>query len=129
MPVFFASLNYYTQPWYYVTLAAFVAGNLDILIGAWTNSSRLRLVRPIIALALLGFVARPAWSDMKVRHTNADLVAARLEGISREGDLILMPRWECAIPLARYYHGPAEIVTLPPFRIISFIATISSSRR
>jgi hypothetical protein len=28
--------------------------------------------------------------------------------------VILVPRWECAIPLSRYYHGPAEIVTLPP---------------
>jgi hypothetical protein len=111
---FLRVLNYYTQPWYYVTLAAFVACNLDILVGAWTKAPAWRLTRPIIALALLCIAVRPAWSEMKIRHTNADLVAARLEGISKEGDLILCPRWECAITLTRYYHGPSEIVTLPP---------------
>ncbi|MGZ5005735.1 MAG: hypothetical protein ACXV8H_09460, partial [Chthoniobacterales bacterium] len=117
---FLRALNYYTQPWYYVTLAAFVACNLDIVLGAWPQASNrnvtsfFQFARPLVALALLCVVARPAWREMKIRHTNADLVAARLEGISKEGDLILVPRWECAISFSRYYHGPSEVVTLPP---------------
>ncbi len=104
-------LGYYTQPWYYITLAVFVACLLDIIFGSWPKT---KLVRPIIALALLCFTGPPAWSEMKQRHTNADLIAARLEGISKEGDVVLLPRWECAISFVRYYQGPAEVITLPP---------------
>ncbi len=103
-------LGYYTQPWYYITLAVFVACLLDIIFGAWPKT---KLVRPMIALGLLCLAAAPAWSEMKLRHTNADLIAARLEGISKEGDVVLLPRWECAISFVRYYQGPAEVITLP----------------
>ncbi len=103
-------LGYYTQPWYYIALAVFVACLLDIIFGSWPKT---KLVGPIIALGLLCFAAPPAWSEMKHRHTNADLIAARLEGISKEGDVVLLPRWECAISFVRYYHGPAEVVTVP----------------
>jgi hypothetical protein len=51
---------------------------------------------------------------MTVRHTNVDLLAAKLRPLAATGDVILVPRWECAIPLFRYYRGPAEIISLPP---------------
>jgi hypothetical protein len=119
--VFLRALHYYTQPWYYITLLAFVACALDILFGVWAfaENSRvlpllLRSTRLVAGLALLCFAGLPDWEEMSVRHTNVDLVAARIRPLSAPGDVILVPRWECAIPVARYYRGPAEIISLPP---------------
>jgi hypothetical protein len=117
---FLRVLSYWTQPWYYITLAAFVACVLEILFGAWpgTNKSRiaLRVVRLAVALLLLCVTARPAWKELPTRHTNMDLIAARLQQLTTKDDLILVPPWECAITLCRYYRGPAEVMTLPPIR-------------
>lgn len=63
---------------------------------------------------MLCFAGLSDWEEMPVRHTNVDLLAARLQPLAASGDVILVPRWECAIPLARYYRGPAEIITIPP---------------
>lgn len=113
---FLRMLNYYTQPWYYITLAAFAACTLDVSFGAWPSSktcSGLRCVRIAVAAALLCFAAGEAWEQMPVRHTNVDLLAARLTHLAKEEDLILVPRWECAISFWRYYYGAAEVITLP----------------
>ena len=118
---FLRMLHYYTQPWYYITLVAFAACALDVVFGAWPIAARhrtlpllLRSGRLAAALALLCFTGLPDWEEMPVRHTNVDLLAARLRPLAASGDVILVPRWECAIPLARYYRGPAEIISLPP---------------
>ena len=117
---FLRSLNYYTQPWYYITLVAFAACALDVLFGAWPSAAKLqvslvlRSVRLAVALLLLCLAGLPAWNEMPTRHTNVDLLAARLQRLATKDDIILVPRWECAIPLSRYYRGPAEILTIPP---------------
>ena len=118
---FLRMLHYYTQPWYYITLVAFAACALDVVFGAWPIAARhralpllLRSGRLAAALALLCFTGLPDWEEMSVRHTNVDLLAARLRPLATNGDVILVPRWECAIPLSRYYRGPAEIISLPP---------------
>jgi hypothetical protein len=118
---FLRSLHYYTQPWYYITLLAFAACALEVIFGAWlapTVNRKLAIVlgssRFLVGLGLLCFTALPDWEEMPVRHTNVDLLAARLRPIASSGDVILVPRWECAIPLSRYYRGPAEIITIPP---------------
>jgi hypothetical protein len=115
---FLRVLNYVTQPWYYITLAAFVACTLEVLFAAWPATSRpivaLRFVRLAVALLLLCVAVRPTWKELPTRHTNVDLIAVRLQHWTTKDDLILVPPWECAIPLCRYYHGPAEVMTLPP---------------
>jgi len=118
---FLRMLHYYTQPWYYITLVAFVACGLEVLFGAWpvtaghrTFPILLRGGRLAAGIALLCFTGLSDWEEMPVRHTNVDLLAARLRPLAASGDVILVPRWECAIPLARYYRGPAEIISLPP---------------
>jgi hypothetical protein len=97
---------------------AFAACALDVLFGAWPGDAKisvvLRSVRLAVALLLLCLAGLPAWNEMPIRHTNLDLLAGRLRPLAKKGDLIFVPRWECAIPLCRYYHGPSEIVTLPP---------------
>ncbi len=115
---FLRVLNYYTQPWYYITLAAFSACLLEVLFGAWpaTSKSRiaLRVVRLAVALLLICVAARPDWKELPTRHTNIDVIAIRLQQLATKDDLILVPRWVCAISLYRYYHGPTEVITLPP---------------
>ena len=119
--VFLRMLHYYTQPWYYITLLALVACALDVVFGAWPIAAEsrarpalLRSGRLAAGLALLCFTGIPDWKEMPVRHTNVDLLGARLAPLAASGDVILITRWECAIPLARYYRGPAEIISLPP---------------
>jgi len=118
---FLRMLHYYTQPWYYIALLAFVACALDVIFGVWPITANhrvlpvlLRSSRLAAGLALLCFAGLPDWDEMPVRHTNVDLLAARIRPLAVSGDVILVPRWECAIPLARYYRGPAEIISLPP---------------
>jgi hypothetical protein len=115
---FLRVLNYVTNPWYYITLVAFAACTLEILFGAWPAASKpriaLRVVRLAVALLLLCVAVRPAWKELPTRHTNVDLVAARLQHLTTKDDLIVVPPWECAIPLCRYYSGPAEVMTIPP---------------
>jgi hypothetical protein len=119
--VFLRMLHYYTQPWYYITLLALVACALDVVFGAWPGAAGsralpvlLRSGRLAAGLALLCFTGMLDWKEMPVRHTNVDLIGARLAPLATSGDVILITRWECAIPLARYYRGPAEIISLPP---------------
>jgi hypothetical protein len=118
--VFLRMLHYYTQPWYYITLVSFAACALDVVFGAWPIARFgrlplfLRSAGLIAGLALLSFTTFPDWEEMPVRHTNVDPLGARLGPLASAEDVILVPRWECAIPLARYYRGPAEIITLPP---------------
>lgn len=115
---FLRVLNYVTQPWYYVTLAVFVACLLEVLFATWPAkkavSVPLRFARLAVALVMLCFAVRPAWSELPTRHTNLDLVGERIQKFATRDDLVLVPLWECAIPLSRYYRGPAEIVTIPP---------------
>ena len=119
---FLKVLNYYTQPWYYITLVAFVACTLDVVFGVWSSAgkvhplSSLRILRLAIAIIFVALAGLPAWAELPTRHTNVDLLAARIEPLGEKGDVILVPRWECAITLCRYYGGPAEVVTLPPIR-------------
>jgi Dolichyl-phosphate-mannose-protein mannosyltransferase len=119
--VFLRTLRYYTQPWYYITLVAFAACALEVIFGAWPIGAGRRILplflrsgRLVAGFALLSFTGLLDWQEMSVRHTNVDLLAAQLRPLATNGDVILVPRWECAIPLARYYPGPAEIITLPP---------------
>jgi hypothetical protein len=118
---FLRVLSYYTEPWYYITLAAFVACSLDILFGAWSNDNKLsllnflvRCLRLGVALLVLCIAGLPAWNEMPIRHTNVDVVAAHIRSQTAKGDVVIVSQWLFAVSLNRYYHGPAEIVTLPP---------------
>jgi hypothetical protein len=118
---FLKALSYCTQPWYYITLAAFGAGTLEVLFGAWPTtglsnvlSGLLRGVRLTAAVLLLCLGAPAAWKEIPTRHTNVDLLAATLKPLTTKDDLIVVPIWEYAITVCRYYHGPAPVVSLPP---------------
>jgi hypothetical protein len=115
---FLRALGYYTQPWYYITLAIVVAFALDVVFGAWPSKMAslqlsLRAVRLFAAFGLLGLATLPAWDEMPTRHTNVDLVATQLRSQATQGDVIVATHWQYAVSLYRYYHGPATVITLP----------------
>lgn len=116
--LFLRALSYVTQPWYYITLAAFAACALEVLFAAWPKNSKaglaFRVARLTVALLLLGTASWPDWKMLPSRLTNLDLVAAHLREIATKDDLVIVALWECAIPLERYYSGPAQVMTLPP---------------
>ena len=116
--LFLRVLSYYTQPWYYITLTILVAAAFDVIFGAWHDevaASRIfRGLRLIVAVALICLAALPAWEEMPIRHTNVDLVADKLRSDATKDDLIVTSHWQYAVSLYRYYHGPAEVITLPP---------------
>jgi uncharacterized membrane protein len=109
---FLKVLSYYTQSWYYITLAVFVACAADCILGSTVIA--LRETRVLLAVFILSLCAWPDWQALRTRHTNVDIIAQKLGSLAQKSDLIVVPRWECDITLERYYHGASEIITIPP---------------
>ena len=118
--LFLRVLNYYTQPWYYITLVVFAACALEVITGARSPRQEprtcafFRAVRLASTFVLLVLAPLPGWTELRTRHTNVDLLAAQLRTLTKKDDIVLVLRWECAISLNRYYAGPAQIITVPP---------------
>lgn len=115
---FLRALSYATEPWYYLTLVVLAGCLLEVIISTGPQEATTRqllrigcLVLPAILLSVMFFLD---WKILPVRLTNADLIGESLRDLGREGDLVIVPSWAHAIPLSRYYHGPAALVTLPP---------------
>jgi hypothetical protein len=50
---------------------------------------------------------------LRLRMTNADLVARRLASVAAPDDLVLVSPWYYGVSFDRYYRGPATWMTLP----------------
>lgn len=116
---FLKMLNYQTQPWYYITFLALAAVCLDAILGRWLTGRRVpvlagRVARLAFVLTMGSLSFLPARVALFARQTNVDLQAVQLDARAEEGDLIVCTHWECAITMARYYHGKAALTTLPP---------------
>lgn len=112
--LFLLRLQYITQPWYYIGLAAVVAVCAEAAIASCLRSRALRIAR--LGLALLALFAgfSGAWSALQARQTNLDVIASHLRAHAVRGDLIVVNPWFYAISLGRYYHGEADVTTIPP---------------
>jgi hypothetical protein len=118
---FLKLLNYYTQPWYYLSLVTFIAVCLEPLL--WPKEKQiLRPLRGLFALVFLALTALPAARIISTRHTNIDLVAQNLAQVAAPEDLILLTRWECGVTMKRYYKGRANWSTIPPLTDFHFQA-------
>ena len=111
---FLKILKFPTEVWYYLVGLAIVAVVIDAVLGrtlrdGWTRVLRLALVAVAVAWSF------PAVAhSVRVRMTNLDLVAQRLNETVVEQDLVVVHPWFCAASLSRYYDGKAELMTLPP---------------
>lgn len=112
--VFISVLGYLTQPWYYIAFLAFAGTCIEMVLAAvWPRELSL-LVRGAFALAIMSVGVYPAWQALHFRQTNVDVVAAQLQTQAAPGDLILINSFNYAISFRRYYHGPANLETIPP---------------
>jgi hypothetical protein len=118
---FLKLLNYYTQPWYYLSLITFVAACLDPLLRP-KDTGWHRPVRAVAATVLLAFTVLPSSRVIAAPHTNLDVVARQLEAVAAPNDLILLTRWECGVTLHRYYKGRTPWMTIPPLSDFRFQA-------
>jgi hypothetical protein len=118
---FLKLLNYYTQPWYYLSLIMFVATCIDPIL--WPKNTGLhRIARAGMGALFLLATAVPAARLIASRHTNVDIIAQKLEILATKDDLILLTRWECGITFQRYYHGRTPWMTIPPLKDFRFQA-------
>jgi hypothetical protein len=118
---FLKLLNYYTQPWYYLSLITFVAVCVDPLLRP-KDTGWHRPVRGVVAILLLAFTISPVARIIAAPHTNLDVVARQLEAVAAPADLILLTRWECGVTLRRYYKGRTPWMTIPPLSDFRFQA-------
>ena len=110
---FLKLLSYGTNPWYYLSLIAFVAICIDPIL--WPKTARLHSsLRAGAALLLLAWTAVPASRVIAARHTNLDLVAHELERVAAPEDLIVVSRWQYGVTMERYYRGWTPWTTIPP---------------
>jgi hypothetical protein len=119
LALFLLRLGYLTQPWYYVGLGALVAVCADTALAASLSPRAGGRVRVAVALLVLGAGLPAAWRALGERQTNVDAVARHLAKEAQPADLIVVNPWLLAISLGRYYHGAAELTTIPPLEDLS----------
>ena len=116
---FLKLLSYHTNPWYYLSLVAFVAVCIDPIL--WPENARLHsLLRAGAAALFLVWAAVPTARLIAARHTNLDLVAHELETLAAPEDLIVLTYWQCGVTLQRYYKGRTAWMTIPPLTDFRF---------
>jgi hypothetical protein len=100
-----------TQVWYYIPVFCFTAVCCDAVfprVLPITNTG----VLSIAAAAL--FVYPSAYSALRYRQTNGDLLAAYVAKNADPNDLIIVQPWYFGLTFAYYYRGVAKWTTLPP---------------
>jgi hypothetical protein len=111
---FLKILSYPTQPWYYVALIALIAINLEGLFSLLANLPVGRVLRMLVVLLAVVLTFRATAEQTHRRHSNVDLIAARVEKEAAKEDFILVNFWYFGIPFDYYYKGATPWMTLPP---------------
>lgn len=103
-----------TEEWYYLLWMAISAIAVDAVIRRCVGSGKARIVQTMAILLAAVFVLPAAARAVRVRLTNVDLIAARLNAAVGPKDVVIVHPWFCAVSLERYYGGVAKLLTLPP---------------
>ena len=115
---FLFHLSYETQPWYYVVYVAFAATSLESVFASLPG--RQWAFRSAFGILCIGLSWEPAWAASKIRQTNVDFIADRLDSLASERDLILINTSNYGISLSRYYHGQVKWMSVPPVSDLRF---------
>lgn len=100
-----------TQVWYYVPLLCFTLLCCDCVFPSVNTRTRIVL----LAVAVMALTLSPsAYSALRWRQTNGDVVAAELSKAVTADDFIIVHPWFYGVTFAHYYNGPAKWTTLPP---------------
>lgn len=116
---FLHHLSYLMQPWYYLALLALLAGSLDALFSSYPSP----WVRQFVCLGAAWYcfvAADPVWQDAGLRKTAVDLDCAIITPLQHPGDLVVIAPWYYGVTYSRYYHGPADTVTVPPVGFLAY---------
>src|ERR1700724_1060855 len=106
-------LAYTPRAWYDLPLLALVACALEPLVAALCRTPLARLARVALAVALAAAMLPYELPRLRLRMTNADLVARRLASMAAPDDLVVVSPWYYGVSFDRYYRGPASWTTLP----------------
>ena len=106
-------LAYTPRAWYDLPLLALVACALEPLVAALCPTPLARLARIALAIMLAAAMLPYELPRLRLRMTNADLVARRLASVAAPDDLVLVSPWYYGVSFDRYYRGPASWMTLP----------------
>jgi hypothetical protein len=101
-----------TQPWYWLPPMVLVALCADAALAQWLKPYR--AWRLVIMVLLVGVSLPTSIKLARLRQTNIDIIAGRLQAQARPGDLIVVYPWYCGITFNRYYRGPTPWTTIPP---------------
>ena len=112
---FLLKVQYFMQPWHYIQILILWAISLDgILNAGWPALRPWGLVRIGFLVVMMTFNAGPAWAEAHTRRSNLDLVAGFLGQNASARDLIVVQDVWQGITFARYYHGEAQWLSVPP---------------
>lgn len=111
--LFLAFLRFTPRAWYDLPLIALAGAALEPLVAGLCRTPWTRLARVALALTLAATQLPAALPRLRMRMTNADLVARRLAVAAAGGDLVVVSPWHFGISFDRYYRGPASWMTLP----------------
>lgn len=113
---FLLRLGLQPRSWYFLILLAPAALALDAIL-AGGSAPPLRLGRAGLALLLALLFVPACYAEVRLRQSNADLVAETLKQQTHPGDLILVSPWYYGVSLQRYF-GTNGFTTLPPMQEI-----------
>src|SRR5207253_5620756 len=104
--LFLRLLNYYMQPWYFLSLMAVVAAAGDAALRAASIGRGFRLFGVALAAATLMLILfSPLYAWSMTRRTNLDEVARVVGQVATSGDYIILADWTHGVTFHRYYHG------------------------
>jgi hypothetical protein len=101
-----------TQCWYYLPAMGFAVVCCDVILPRIHPRARLMVLVVAVSAGSLAF--SPAFSSLKWRQTNGDLVAAEVSQKAGPDDLVIVHPWYYGLTFAYYYRGTAPWTTLPP---------------
>jgi hypothetical protein len=117
---FLRLLSYFTQPWYFVLLLAFVATSLEIIFASSSSRIFATVARGVFVALFIGLTVLPSAQVLRMPQTNMDLIAGRLHSLAKKDDLILINTWNYGISFRRYYRDATPWTTIPPMEDLRF---------
>jgi len=101
-----------TQSWYYIPAMGFTVVCCDAILPRIHRVAHLVVLVVVVITGSLAFSS--AFSSLKWRQTNGDLIAALVSQEAGSNDLIIVHPWYYGITFAHDYRGDAPWTTLPP---------------
>jgi hypothetical protein len=108
---FLARLGLPPRAWYFLIWLAPIMICADAI---WSSFKPVVQTGRAAAVVLVALLCSPAcWSGTALRHTNIDLLAAKLHAEKKPEDFVLVAPWFDGVSLCRYYSA-TNFTTLPP---------------